>query len=128
MDDRITEHQPQVVDLTASDSSVSSFDSDEQRGNDMETEFFTSARRYLWYRNHFLELLDRLVTDACELQLHAFEYGSTTFEQDKENLVDNYLWKLMDNDLRNYQPTGEIDSHSSDDMCGVEGYEPNTNK
>ena len=61
---------------------------------------FFAATRYSWYRSHYLGLLENFFTDACELQLHALDEGAATFTEDSEALVDDFIWKMMDHDLK----------------------------
>jgi len=100
--DTITQHQPslEVIDLTSDESIDSVSSSDPREDEDMDTDFVEAGRRFLWYSNHYRELLERFHIESCELQLHALDEGAATYTADSETLVDNFIWKLMDNDLR----------------------------
>lgn len=99
----ITQHQPEVVDLTASDDELDTHTSVYHgvTANEVESSYFISARRYGWYRERYLELFERFFCDVCEFHMSTLDgthHGS--FAEDQANLVDSFIWKLMDRDLQ----------------------------
>ena len=100
--DRITQPQPpmEVIDLTTSESLSSDDSGSDDNSGDYDSLHFFAATRSSWYRSHYLGLLENFFTDACELQLHALDEGAATFTEDSEALVDDFIWKMMDHDLK----------------------------
>ena len=99
----ITEHQPIVLDSLSDDDMDSCSSSDGNMDGDIDPSMGQELRRYTWCRAHYVELLERFLTDACELQLRAMDEGTSDWAEVSASLVDDYIWKLMDHDLKSLE-------------------------
>lgn len=107
MDNNITQNQPEI------DSIDSSFDSSTDVGDNKqyfanqpkrfnETMVNYAERRYMHYREKYLDLLYQMFDEACECQLQHFDHGSNdvkAWKEQREDIIDDFLWRIMDRDL-----------------------------
>lgn len=108
MDNTITQHQPELDSM-----SDSSFDSSTDVGENKqyfanqpkrfdETMVNYAERRYMHYREKYMDLFYSFFDEACECQLQNFEGGNTNFRdwrEQREDIIDDFIWRIMDRDL-----------------------------
>ena len=94
-----TEKHVQTIDLTSTESMSLDSDSIDSRSDGGESEFVESSRRYLRYACHYHELLCEFWKQARGGDVHS----SPVDTKGMDEMVEDWIWKLMDHDLRHLE-------------------------
>ena len=99
--EKLTQHQPEfeVVDLVSTESLDSGSDNECMEDCDVESEFVHESRRWLRYSSHYRELFEQFYDDARRGQVPETD----VVERPRDEVVDNWIWELMDHDIRHLE-------------------------
>lgn len=96
--EKITEHQPdfESADLSCSESLDSYHSDSDVENSEVLSEFVQASRRYLQYSDHYRQLFEQFYDDARGGQVPKVY----TDERAREEVVEEWIWKIMDHDMR----------------------------
>lgn len=89
----------EVIDLTSSDSS-DDIDATPKPQNECDASSFVAGQlNYLRYHSHYWEILSSLHENSIGLYQRAMDGEVDNFDQQSEELIDQHLWRMIQDDL-----------------------------